>query len=237
MVKDTVFLGDASESFFDDSEKNLVEFDNKVSARVIGAYIYRIKFSIIDPETNEIDVDEYNANIIKFALEKVATSNTKRIMSSILRVYYGSKTTSEARQEAILLPDFIAKKPTEFDLITSRYGLEIVGINIDDIELSDEEIKLNRLRFEAEVNLKIADDKKKEMIIIAEGEARVLELKGEGLARQVKPLIDAGATYPVVFAYLAENTKWKLLSPTIKSTLLDSGSLKNMIIKMEDMGL
>lgn len=209
---ETVFLGTIEEEVFD--EGNKVEFKEGVSAPVKVVYNFKV------------------VNVEKYAFQETADETVRNIIASLIRTALGDITTREAREGNYsggqnTGEDFFLhiknEDPEKFDSILSVYGMEILSINIIDIELSEEELALNRQRHQAKIAKDIATDKAEEMEILAKAEARVLELRGEGLFKQVESLAKANCDPDTILAYLAENKKWDSLKDTDKTFIIDNG--------------
>lgn len=209
---ETVFLGIVEEKVFE--EGNKVEFKEGVSAPVKAVY----NFKVVD--------------IKKYAFEELADVNVRNIIASLVRTALGDLTIRQAREgkynssEAITEDFFTHIKnedPEKFGQILSKYGLEIIAINIIDIELAEEELALNRQRHQAKIAKDIANDKAEEMETLARAEAKVLELRGGGLFKQVESLANANCNPDTILAYLAENKKWDSLKDTDKTFIIDNG--------------
>ena len=209
---ETVFLGTIEEEVFD--EGNKIEFKEGVSASVKVVYNFKV------------------ANVEKYVFQESADETVRNIIASLIRTALGDLTIRQAREgkynaSGAFTEDFFTHIKNEdsekFDQILSAYGLEIIAINLVDIELSDEEIILNRKKHEAKVAKDIAVDKAEEMEILAIAEAKVLELRGGGLQKQVQLLAAAGCSPDTILAYLAETKKWESMKDTYKTFIIDNG--------------
>lgn len=209
---ETIFLGTIEEEVFDGGNK--VEFGEGVSAPVKVVYNFKV-----------VDVQKY-------AFQETADETVRNIIASLIRTALGDLTIRQAREgkytnSGAVTEDFFThikkEDPEKFDQILSIYGLEIIAINLIDIELSEEEIILNRQRHQAKIAKEIAIDKAGEMEILAVAEAKVLELRGGGLQKQVQLLATAGCSPDTILAYLAETKKWESMKDTDKTFIIDNG--------------
>lgn len=210
---ETIFLGTVEEDIFE--ENNKVEFSEGVTAAVKGVY----NFQVVDVE--------------KYAFQDGADEIVKGIVSSLVRTALGDLNIKQAREGGYSASGegsveyFLTHVRNEdmvlFDSILEVYGMDILAINIADIELSEEEIALNRQRHEANIAKEIASFKAEEREILAAAEAKVLALRGEGLSQQVKLLAENNCDPNTILAYLAETEKWKTLKETDKTFIIDNG--------------
>ncbi|HOZ53130.1 MAG TPA: SPFH domain-containing protein [bacterium] len=204
---ETIFLGTIEEEVFEDGNK--IEFRGSVSEGISAPVKAVYNYKVIDPK--------------KYAFEDGADDIVRGIISSLLRTTLGDLTVQDAREKGINMGHVRSEDPDLFDSIWSIYGLEILAINVSDIELSEEEQALNRQLYQAKIAKDVATSKAEEMEILARAEAKVLELRGEGLYKQVKSLADAKCTPDTILAYLAETKKWESMKDTDKTFIIDNG--------------
>lgn len=162
-------------------------------------------------------------SIKRYAKEEKADDNISEMLRSLLRLTLGSQSSDAARKDKVDLKRLKEEDRCVFNSIIKHYGVDIRSVNIADIKLSEEEIKINRVQYEAQVNLKVAEDKKKTAVIEAEAEAKVMELKGEGLEKQIKSIVATGASAKEVLEYLTKMEQWKSMKATDKSFIIDNG--------------
>ncbi|HKM40275.1 MAG: SPFH domain-containing protein [Patescibacteria group bacterium] len=218
VLKETIFLGTVENNIFDDGNK--VDFHEGISAGVEAVFNYRV------------------VEVGKYAFEGEADKIIRGIISSLTRTSLGKKNAREAREGGLSLTDIEVENPSLFASIRNVYGVEIMAINISDVELSEEEIVLNRQRHEAKINKEIALDKAEEMKILAKAEAKTLELTGGGLRKQVELLAKAGCSPDTILAYLAETKKWQSLSSTDKTFIIDNGkSVGGMLAALKNLNV
>ncbi|MFH0854859.1 MAG: SPFH domain-containing protein [bacterium] len=97
--------------------------------------------------------------------------------------------------------------------IKDSMGMEITRILIVDVQLPKEIADLRSKEAQAEIEKKIARVEKETTLINAEADAAALREVGDGLAQQIKDLVDSGGLTPAQAAeYLRELKKWGALS-------------------------
>lgn len=253
-IDQVIFLGDFNGVIFDGDPRNKIDFDNSISTSITAGYIAKVysgpevgsdlwaadhelistiaillnrgeaEIRNLVSVTQELKDSILDSCVKRYARESKADNNIKELLTSLLRLTLGSMDSSDARKKKTSLDDLKAKDSSVFNSIARNYGIEIRSINISDIELSEEEIKINRAIYESKIEIDIAENKKEAIKISADAEAEAMRITAEALEEKVRRLVSVPGTTPEkVLDYLTKMEQWKSLKATDKSFIIENG--------------
>ena len=249
-----IFLGDFSGIIFDGDPKNKVDFNNSISTPIKASYIAHlysgpelgVNLAAIDEDTasilssllsrekaevrsmglvtREIKNQILDGSIKRYARESKADDNIQEMLMSLLRLTLGSMSSDEARKDRIGLDKLKDEDSCVFNSIIKHYGVDIRSVNISDIELSEQEIEINRTIYESKTKVEVAKNKKEVAKIDAEAEADSMAIVAKALENKIR-LISAipGMTAKDVLEYLMKMEQWKSMKSTDKSFIIENG--------------
>lgn len=205
------------------TEKEAKEIEDIVS--ILASMLDKEKDEIraMKTVTRELKSTILENSIKRYAKEENADNNIREMLMSLLRLTLGSQDSNKARKDKIGLDKLKEEDPCVFNSIIKHYGVDIRSVNISDIKLSPEEIEINRAKYQASLNIEIAKDKRETAVIEAEGKAKVMELEGQGLEKQIASIVRSGASAQQVLEYLTKMKQWESMKATDKSFIIDNG--------------
>lgn len=144
--------------------------------------------------------------------------------ANVLKAHFslGHILNGEKIEDAKSVQNIDHKDVNMWKSINDEWGVEILSIVISDIVLPEELKKIRNELLQARKNAEKAIEEKKAKITLAEADKNVLELLGEGLAKQVADLKKLGLNEKEAVQYLAERMKWEKVGD--KTVIIDNGA-------------
>ncbi|MEI7452498.1 MAG: SPFH domain-containing protein [Candidatus Falkowbacteria bacterium] len=222
-IKNYWEMFEGSDKIFVD-DKNFIEFKSGASAR-IDAYVF---WKVIDTYKAT-----YNINNVQEAIRSK--------MESSFRSYLSNMTFEEANADRsyLNLPSILSgekkKKDDEsyksmaiYTDLYNNWGVQITGLTVVDLIISDEIKSIRQKQFLAESSLKASEFTAKEQIVLATADRDSILLKNEAFADEIKKMTEAGMRESEVAMVIRARTMFKDGVPADTVLMLGGDSANNL---------
>jgi len=233
-LREEVSLNEEVIELFPD-KNDLVDMEDD-SCHIKASVVGKVKFPLLavyNIEDYKEAVRSRVAGLLRYHLSRYTidqVNEDKRAINFDMVMIEKPKGDSED-QAQLTQPE--RNKTRFFSEVLNNWGFELSRLIVEDLELSPKTIKERERKQEAEINKDVAtvnadikainveaEAKARERLALADKE--VLNKEGEGIAAQIKALIDAGVSAEEATQIVKDRFKWSEIGD--KALIIDGGN-------------